>query len=54
MAVDAGVDVDDELAAARLGLHRGDPFGRFALVELHPEPRRRFDDAGDRFASADF
>ena len=27
MAVDAAVNVDHELAAARLGLHRGDPLG---------------------------
>ncbi len=48
MAVDAAVDVDDEVTAARLGLHRRDPFRGLVLVEFHPEPSGRRDDPRDR------
>ena len=48
VAVDPRIDVDDEIAAGRLGLHRGDPVGRLLLVQLDAEARRRLDDLGDR------
>src|SRR6185369_8238622 len=51
MPVDARIDVDHQLAAASLGLHRGDPFGGFGLVELDPEPGGRFDDLRDGFVA---
>ncbi len=51
VAVDAAVDVDDELTATGLGLHRGDPLLGLRLVELDPQSRRRFDDLGDRLVT---
>ena len=40
VAVDAGVDVDDEVAAARLGLHGRDPVLGLLLVELDAQALR--------------
>ena len=46
--VDAGVDIHDELASARLGRHRGDPLGGGSLVDLDAETGGRFNDPRDR------
>ena len=47
MAIDPGVDVDDE-GAAGLARHRRDPGSCLIRVELHPEVTRRGQDRGDR------
>ena len=50
MAKDTGVDVDHDVAAQVLRLHRRDPLARLAGVDLDPRPTRGIDDTPDRVA----
>ena len=47
MAVDAGVDVDQQVAAGLLVGHCLDPFAGFLFVQLDAQALRRLDDPGD-------
>jgi hypothetical protein len=53
VAVDAAVDVNHEIAAARLDRHRGNPFVGLALIQLHAQTSGGFDHAGDGVGALD-